>query len=90
VKAATTSSPADRTHDGQQFARGERIDFVSIEVFVGWTMGRGDGRWRGGLVKVFEDALMDRSRPISGWASVPAGRSTCQVKKRQVDHDPYR
>jgi len=37
--------------EGQPVARGERIDFVSIEVFVGWTTGRGDGRWPGGLAR---------------------------------------
>jgi hypothetical protein len=35
----------------------------------------------GGLVKAFEDALMDRSRPSFGWASVLAGPSMCQAKK---------
>jgi hypothetical protein len=52
-------------------------------------MGRGDGRWPGGLVKVFEDALMDRSRPSSGWASVPAPQHVPGEEGRQVDDDLY-
>ena len=45
--------------DGQGVAQRKRIDFASIEVDLplGWTAGRGDGRWPGGLAEVFEDAL---------------------------------
>ena len=60
MKAALTAHPLIELIEGQRVARGERIDFISIEVFVGWTMGRGDGRWPGRLAKAFEDPLIDR------------------------------
>ena len=51
------SPPPIELIQAQRVARGERIDFVSIAVFVGWTTGRGDGGLPGRLAKVFEDPL---------------------------------
>jgi hypothetical protein len=41
----------------QEVAQGKRVDFTSIEVDLpmGRTTDGGDGRWPGGLAKVFED-----------------------------------
>src|SRR5205823_12289397 len=72
--------------EGQRIARGERIDFVSIEVFVGWTKGRGDGRWPGGLAKVLEDPL--NRPPLSDKSDQGHGLSTTGAEEREDFIDP--
>jgi hypothetical protein len=72
--------------EGQQVARGERIDFVSIEVFLGWTTGRGDERWPGGLAKVFEDPL--NRPPLSDKSDQGHGLPTTGVEEREDLIDP--